>query len=301
VTKKDVDVVSMNKILEEFGDILVWGRGDQRAPHKPLLILYALGAFLSDEEKIKFTDIEKSFKELLKEFGPQRKSYHPEYPFWRLQNDGIWLLENADKCVVRKGHTDAKITQLRKYEVRGYFRPDLISAFKSDKLLLAEVVSTVLDSHFPETLHNEIKDACGISLEFSKVVRKRDPEFREKVLRAYQYRCGVCGFQAQIDGRHLALEAAHIKWHAAGGPDIESNGIAICSLHHKLFDKGAFMFRSNKLLVSESVYGNIHFEDILLKYHGERLETPIREEYMPDKHYLELHEAEVFRNPTRSL
>ena len=31
----------MNKILEEFSDITIWGRAEQRAPHKPLLILYA--------------------------------------------------------------------------------------------------------------------------------------------------------------------------------------------------------------------------------------------------------------------
>ncbi len=38
----------------------------------------------------------------------------------------------------------------------------------------------------------------------------------------------------------MAIEAAHIKWHQAGGPDIEQNGIALCSMHHKLFDRGVF-------------------------------------------------------------
>jgi putative restriction endonuclease len=38
----------------------------------------------------------------------------------------------------------------------------------------------------------------------------------------------------------LGLEAAHIKWFQAGGPDIEANGLAMCSLHHKLFDLGVF-------------------------------------------------------------
>jgi len=34
--------------------------------------------------------LEPDLERLLFEFGPPRKAYHPEYPFWRLQNDGVW-------------------------------------------------------------------------------------------------------------------------------------------------------------------------------------------------------------------
>jgi putative restriction endonuclease len=43
---------------------------------------------------------------LLKEFGPPRQSYHPEYPFWRLQNDGAWEVHAAGSLKARKGNTD---------------------------------------------------------------------------------------------------------------------------------------------------------------------------------------------------
>ena len=294
----------MEKLLNEFSDIVVWSKGAQRAPHKPLLILYTLGSLLNGKDKVVFNDIEKPLTELLKEYGPRRKSYHPEYPFWRLQNDGVWMLDNAHKCEIRKGNTDAKITELRKNEVRGYFRPDIQNILKSDKVLFAELVKMVLDNHFPETLHAEIQEACGIYLEYSKNVKRRDPAFREKVLRAYEYRCGICGFRAQMDGRHLALEAAHIKWHAAGGPDIESNGIAMCSLHHKLFDKGAFMLRENKIFVSESLYGDSHnrsFQNMLLGFHGAELGKTVREEYAPSTDWLKWHETEVFKGPARRI
>lgn len=36
-----------------------------------------------------------------------------------------------------------------------------------------------------------------------------------------------------------ALEAAYILWHQAGGLDDFCNGLAVCPLHHKIFDKGA--------------------------------------------------------------
>ena len=39
-----------------------------------------------------FAECEDKLTELLREFGPSRRSYHPEYPFWRLRNDGIWTV-----------------------------------------------------------------------------------------------------------------------------------------------------------------------------------------------------------------
>jgi hypothetical protein len=35
--------VRNDDIQQLFGGIHVWTRGDERAPHKPLLLLYALG------------------------------------------------------------------------------------------------------------------------------------------------------------------------------------------------------------------------------------------------------------------
>ena len=40
------------------------------------------------DSEVKFL-IDGELRELLIEFGPGRKSYHPEYPFWRLQNDVV--------------------------------------------------------------------------------------------------------------------------------------------------------------------------------------------------------------------
>ncbi len=37
------------EIKEKFKHLTVWKRGGERAPHKPLLILYALGRLLRDK------------------------------------------------------------------------------------------------------------------------------------------------------------------------------------------------------------------------------------------------------------
>ena len=36
-----------------------------------------------------------------------------------------------------------------------------------------EVVKSVLDAHFPEMLHDDMQEACGLSLEFNKRPKKR--------------------------------------------------------------------------------------------------------------------------------
>src|SRR4051794_32502351 len=79
-------------ILHRFDDLGIWKQGDQRAPHKPLLVLYALGMWQAGQKHVSFREVEPDLTSLLREFGPPRKSDHPEQPFWRLQRDGVWTV-----------------------------------------------------------------------------------------------------------------------------------------------------------------------------------------------------------------
>jgi len=100
--------------------INVWKSGGQRAPHKPLLLLYALArASRSRDRFLPYTEIDEKLRQLLIGFGPTRKNYHPEYPFWRLQNDGLWELKNAEKVGLRTGNTDARRCVLIKVREHG--------------------------------------------------------------------------------------------------------------------------------------------------------------------------------------
>ncbi|HEX9145542.1 MAG TPA: hypothetical protein VGA09_14815 [Candidatus Binatia bacterium] len=94
--------------------ITVWKRGGERAPHKPLLALYAIGRLLRGEPRmVAYADVDRDLSKLLMEFGPRRQSYHPEGPFWRLQNDELWELERRRAHdATRRGDTDAKKSEL---------------------------------------------------------------------------------------------------------------------------------------------------------------------------------------------
>jgi putative restriction endonuclease len=174
---------------------------------------------------------------------------------------------------------------------------------RANPALLAEVAQRLLAAHFPESLHQDILDAVGLSLETSRGARRpRDPRFRARVLIAYEYRCALCGLDLRIGSVTIALEAAHIQWHQAGGPDTEANGVALCSLHHKIFDLGAFTIHTDyRVLVSELANGTGQFEQALLRHHGQQMTRPSRPEHVPLAKHLAWHRHEVFKEGARFL
>lgn len=69
------------EIKAAFANIKVWKRREERAPHKPLLILYALGRVQRKEKRMfLYTEAKETLKQLIEDFGPPRLS-RPMYPF----------------------------------------------------------------------------------------------------------------------------------------------------------------------------------------------------------------------------
>ena len=97
----------------------------------------------------------------------------------------------------------------------------------------------------------------------------------------------------------IALDAAHIRWHQAGGPEAECNGLSLCVLHHKTFDLGAFTVREGVLLVSDLANGTAGFEETLKAYHGKPIREAQHPDWRPAPGHLEWHGREVFRGVSR--
>lgn len=188
--------------------------------------------------------------------------------------------------------------------VKGGFDLEIYSSLQNDRTLCLDVARELLDANFPSSLHEDILQAVGIEAEPSETPgrRKRDPEFRERILRAYGYRCAVCGLDVRLGSVLVGLEAAHIKWHQASGPDSEMNGLALCGLHHKLLDRGVFTLTADsRLVVSEQALGSSGFEDWVLRFHGQSLNRPVRDGFRPRAEYTRWHNREVFQGPARQL
>lgn len=288
-------------LLKAIDNINTWSRQGERAPHKPLLILLALGELTRGNETVPFAACEFQLTALLKEFGPPRHAQHPEYPFWRLQNDGIWTVTADRPLKPRMSNTDIPRTELRKEHAVGSFTRAVLACLKDNPALTSEIAYKLLDAHFPESLHSDLLDAVGLSLGApGSTPRPRDAAFRKEVLRVYERRCAVCGFDLRIADQTIGLEAAHIRWHQANGPDEVTNGLALCAIHHKLFDLGAFKVDERlKLVVSEHVTGTAQFDHVLLRHHMTRIHKPLGAAYEPKLSFLQWHAKEVFKSPGR--
>lgn len=286
--------MNIEELMYKISHLSIWKKNGQRAPHKPLLILYALGQYQNHKKvHLAYEDVRETLKRLLIEFGPPRKSYYPEQPFARLVGDGIWRLN------VSMDLTQLSDKQLLASKAIGGFNEEVVQLLSINPSIVQMVAMKILDDHFPDTMHQEILEEVG--LDFNIHTKKaRDPLFRDKILRAYEYSCAICGFNVRLGQNVVAVEAAHIQWHQAGGPDNEDNGIALCSLHHKLFDRGVFTIsQESELLVSEAAYGSNGFEEWLMRYHGKPVRHPIRPEYAPRDLFLHWHVREVFRGRSR--
>ncbi len=232
-------------VLDLFAKVRCFeGRGE-RSPNKPLLLLYALGRLQADGvDRLPYAETHGPLAHLLRQFGSPRQTVHPEQPFGRLAADGLWQLELADHPSIWTSKGDLKIGLARTIGVKGGFPPAIAHQLRRDPSLLREVAHGILDRAFPPSLHDAITAAAGLDLagsihEGPAMGRRRDPRFTYQVLVAYRRRCAFCGLGLRLGDALVAIDAAHIRWHAASGPSTLDNGMALCALHHRLFDQGA--------------------------------------------------------------
>ena len=282
----------------------VWSReGERPAPHKPLLLLLAMGNLCRGKPRLlPYKDIAVPLHGLLKRFGPPRV-YQPQQPFYRLPRNGLWELHGDVPPKTANGAPSHRT--LLESNVSAGFPYAVYKLLQKSPETLWIGVQILLDSHFTQSLHDDLISEVGIHRTTQSVLRsarRRNPEFRREVLKAYDNRCAVCGYDIRLNGNLLGLEAAHIKWHAHDGPDKVSNGLALCILHHKGFDSGGITLLDDlRLLVSKGFHSqNQVFDMWFLDYHGKPIRAPMHDEQRPDPSYLHWHRKQVFKGPLMS-
>ena len=257
--------MTADELRAGFAGLRVWKSGGRRAPNKPILALWAIGRCLRDEPRMApFAEVYREVRSLLERFGPPRMVVHPEFPFQYLETDGIWEVR-ASGPVARGRGGHMLMSSLRRTNAHGGFPENVFEALRSNRGLAIEIADMLVDAHFPDTRHASLLQAVGIEAGYETEVARMDAlgsgteagrldapryayvrrrvryaRFSREVLAAYGHRCAVCAFAVRLADDPVALEGAHIRWHCAEGPDEVRNGLALCALHHSLFDAGAF-------------------------------------------------------------
>ena len=271
-------------------------RDGHRSPHKPLLALLALGRLATTgSSALTWSEVEEHLADLIAEFGTgsgTSRTQSAAYPFTRLRSDGVWTLDR-DVPMDLVGPLRAGVT--------GRLDSVLEAQLAQDPAVLSACAQSLALSQFPVDVAHDVLAAVGIDwviagdAQLTPNERRRDPVWRRQVLQAWDGSCAFCGFDGQIAGSPVGIEAAHVRWFAFGGPDTLDNGLALCMLHHKLFDRGVLGLDDSSAIRVSAVYSaRTEAGRAVYDLHG-RVLTPRPGTAVPAPQHVAWHGAEVFR------
>jgi putative restriction endonuclease len=126
-------------------------------------------------------------------------------------------------------------------------------------------------------------------------VRLHQPEFRGKVIVAYERRCGICELKHSelLDAAHIVPDSQPM------GQPVVPNGIALCKIHHAAYDENLlgidpdFRVHVNEALLIET--DGPMLKHGLQEMHGRGLLLPNRVKDRPDRERLSLRFEEFLR------
>lgn len=238
-----MDVVRRNLDADPIARLLALRQhqqAGQRSPHKPLLVLLALAQFAATgSSALTWSVVEARLARLLTDFGPPSRTAPAQsaaYPFTRLRTDGVWTLD-ADVPMDRVGPLAAA-------DVVGRLTPD-VEMLLNDPRALHATARALVDGEFPPSIGVDVLTAVGLDPDemYARperdAGRRRDGGWPSRILTAWDRQCAFCGYDGQLGSGCVGIEAAHVRWFTYDGPDDLDNGLALCSLHHRLFDRGA--------------------------------------------------------------
>jgi putative restriction endonuclease len=141
-----------------IADMRVWSRGSERAVHTPLLVLMILGRAQrgGPANVFRFRDLDEPLREALRAFGPPRKSCRSELPFWRLKDDGFWMVhDEARLASLMKGAEPSRRLLLAE-DAAAEVPVALWEQLAEDPGRVARLVQKVLEMHWPAEVRGKV-------------------------------------------------------------------------------------------------------------------------------------------------
>jgi len=121
--------------------------------------------------------------------------------------------------------------------------------------------------------------------------RSKQSVFANQVKTNYRNRCAICNIstKAFLIGSHI------IPWSKNKNIRLDpSNGISLCVLHDKLFDKGYITLDEDlRVLVSSEVYKDEALTEYVEKIENKKIKKPVKQE--PKAEYISYHREVIFQ------
>ena len=128
------------------------------------------------------------------------------------------------------------------------FRPDFITGYIENLEALHSAGASAAEIEVLQELgedpgsvsDSEINEEIPKERQYAIIRTKRalrESNFRDRILTAYGHRCAMCGLQLKL------LDAAHIlPVEHPDSNDQTCNGVCLCTLHHRAYDRGLVTF-----------------------------------------------------------
>jgi putative restriction endonuclease len=116
--------------------------------------------------------------------------------------------------------------------------------------------------------------------------------FRTAVISSYHLKCAVCdlGLQEMLTASHIITWSKNVISRAD-----PSNGISLCALHDRAFDRGFFALDDDYIVTLSdrlTSASGLPVEHMFLRFENQPISLPFR--FLPNKHYLQWHRDNVF-------
>jgi putative restriction endonuclease len=292
--------VNEGSALERLTALRQYQGDGNRAPHKPLLVLLALGQLASSGSSVMpWSVVQERLGGLLAEFGTAASNgaSSAAYPFTRLRSDGVWQLS--------RDVPNDSLGPLNEEPIDGHFTSEIEQELSMSSETLNAVARVLVENQFPLTIAPDVLTAVGLdpdvvfgspaAMVTATQGRKRDASWRRQIVADWDRSCAFCGYDGALHGAPVGIEAAHIRWFNFGGPDDLDNGLALCSLHHKLLDRGAIGLRDpGTIFVSDAFSAVGEVGRSVYELHGREL-RPRPGTVLPAEEHVLWHRREVFK------
>ncbi len=159
----------MQSLEERFLNIRVYIDSDGPALHKPLLLLLMLSWLLQGKDRmIRFSEIDDKLNQFLQRFYPQcSHKFNTHYPFGKLENDGIWEVEQSD-ILKRTAVGHLSKAELLSKNICGGFTAEVFTELVQNKDRALSIARQLIAKYFPDRECAELLKVVGISLSNEK-------------------------------------------------------------------------------------------------------------------------------------
>lgn len=161
-------------ILTQFSKVRYGRYKGVVTPHKQLLILFVLIKYRCNSERlIPYCEIESALAKISKRYFPEIKVFHANYPFWRLQNDGVWEVTQIEHFSHRSLKSDINRREFIRHDAYGGLTEPLYRAISADTELCDTTIRMVA-GNLPNAIQNDILWDLGFENETSDFAYKQN-------------------------------------------------------------------------------------------------------------------------------